>query len=355
MMNFYYYTGIIIDVFNLFFYWLEFKMSKVLLLSRKDVQSVLNMKDTIEVMKSAFSELSEGTAVLPQRIVIPATQQSGISLYMPAFLPKTGSMAVKVVTVYKKNPEKHGLPTTLGKVLLQDIDTGDVICIMDGGYLTAMRTGAVSGCATGYLAKKDAETVALFGAGVQGETQLWATCEARPNLKLCKVFDLRKDIEEEFTKRVKMFSDISIEFVDTAEAAVKNSDIILTATTSPNPIFNGEWINPGTHISGVGSHSPNARELDTTTIQRAKVVCDQVSACLVEAGDIMIPIKEGAIAKDHLYGELGEIVSGKKRGRENDSEITVFKSVGLAIQDAATAKLVYDKACEQNIGTTAEI
>ena len=133
------------------------------------------------------------------------------------------------------------------------------------------------------------------------------------------------------------------------------STSLLTATTSPNPIFNGEWINPGTHISGVGSHSPNARELDTTTIQRAKVVCDQVSACLVEAGDIMIPIKEGAITKDHLYGELGEIVSGKKRGRETNSEITVFKSVGLAIQDAATAKLVYDKACEQNIGTTAEI
>jgi ornithine cyclodeaminase/alanine dehydrogenase len=330
-------------------------LSKVLLLSRKDVQSVLTMKDTIEVMKSAFSELSEGTALLPQRIVIPAKEQNGVSLYMPAFLPKTGSMAIKVVTVYKKNPEKYELPTTLGKVLLQDINTGDVICIMDGGFLTAMRTGAVSGCAVGYLAKKNAKIVTLFGAGVQGETQLWAACEARPGLEFCKVFDLRKDIEEEFTKRVRSFSDISIEFVESAEDAVKNADIILTATTSPTPIFKGEWLTPGVHISGIGSHSPNARELDTHTIKHAKVVCDQVSACLVEAGDIMIPIEEGAITQEHLYGELGEIVSGKKQGRESDSEITVFKSVGLAIQDAATAKLVYDKAREQNIGIEVEI
>lgn len=330
-------------------------MSKVLLLSKKDVQSVLTMKDTIDVMKSAFSELSKGTAFLPQRIVIPAKDQNGISLYMPAFLPKTGSMAIKVVTVYKKNPEKYGLPTTLGKVLLQDVNTGNVICIMDGGFLTAMRTGAVSGCAIGYLAKINAKIVTLFGAGVQGVTQLWAACEARPSLEICKVYDLRKDIEEEFTKKVRSFSDISIEFTETAEDAVKNSDIILTATTSPTPIFKGEWLSPGVHISGVGSHSPNARELDTYTIQRAKVVCDQVSACLVEAGDIMIPIEEGAITKDHLYGELGEIVTGKKKGRESDSEITVFKSVGLAIQDAAAAKLVYDKACEQNIGIEVEI
>jgi ornithine cyclodeaminase/alanine dehydrogenase len=330
-------------------------MSKVLLLSRKDVQSVLNMSDVIEVMRSAFSELSEGTAILPQRIVIPAKEQNGISLYMPAFLPNTESMAVKVVTVYKKNPEKYSLPTTLGKVLLQDINTGDVICIMDGGFLTAMRTGAVSGCAIDYLAKKTSKTVGLFGAGVQGETQLWAACEARPNLEVCKVYDLRKDIEEDFTKRVRNFSNISVEFVNTAEDAVKNSDIILTATTSPTPIFKGEWLKPGTHISGVGSHSPNTRELDTVTIQNAKVICDQVSACLVEAGDIKIPIEEGAITKGHLYGELGEIVSGKKKGREDDSEITVFKSVGLAIQDAATAKLVYDKARDQKIGITAEI
>ncbi|MFW9994394.1 MAG: ornithine cyclodeaminase family protein [Candidatus Odinarchaeota archaeon] len=331
-------------------------MGKVLLLPRKDVESVLTMKDTIEVMKSAFAELSEGTAILPQRIVIPAEEKHGLSLYMPAFLPKTGSLAVKVVTVFKKNPEKYGIPTTLGKVLLQDVDTGDVICIMDGGYLTAMRTGAVSGCAIGYLAKKDAKTVGLFGTGVQGTTQLWAAYEARPSIEICKVFDLRKDVAGEFAKKMADKLKIKIEVANSAEETVKGSDIILTATTSPTPIFEGSWIEPGTHISGVGSHSPGARELDTEIIKRSKIVCDQVSACLAEAGDIIIPInEEKAITEDHIYGELGEIVSGKKAGRENDTEITLFKSVGLAIQDAATAKIVYDKAKELNKGTTVEI
>ncbi|MHA2295167.1 MAG: ornithine cyclodeaminase family protein [Candidatus Hodarchaeales archaeon] len=330
-------------------------MGEVLILSRKDVESVLNMKDTIEVMKSAFSELSEGTAILPQRIVIPAEEQKGLSLYMPAFLPKTGSLAVKVVTVFKKNPEKYDLPTTLGKVLLQDINTGDVICIMDGGYLTAMRTGAVSGCAIEYLAKKDAKIVGLFGTGVQGQTQLWAACEARPSIELCKVYDLRKEVAIEFANKMSEKLKITIEVAGSAEETIKGSDIILTATTSPDPIFKGEWLEPGTHVSGVGSHSPGTRELDTETIKRAKIVCDQVSACLTEAGDIIIPIDEEAIAKDDIYGELGEVVSGKKAGRENDTEITLFKSVGLAIQDAATAKIVYNKAREINKGITIKI
>jgi len=143
-------------------------MGNVLLLSRKDVESVLEMKDTIEAMRSAFSQLSDGSAVLPQRIVI--STKKGLSLYMPAYLPQSESLAVKVVTVFKDNPKSYNLPTTLGKVLLQDVNTGDVICIMDGGYLTAMRTGAVSGCAIDYLAKEKAETVGLFGTGVQGMT-----------------------------------------------------------------------------------------------------------------------------------------------------------------------------------------
>ena len=329
-------------------------MSNVLILARKDVESVLNMKDTIEVMKAAFKELSEGTAILPQRIVIPA--EDGVSLYMPAFLPQTRSMAVKVVTVFKNNPKKFNMPTTLGKVLLQDIETGDVVCIMDGGYLTAMRTGAVSGCAIDYLAKTDAKCVGLFGTGVQGATQLWAAYETRPSVETCMVYDIRKDIAEDFINKMSVKIKIpNFEVAKSAEEAVKGSDIILTATTSPNPVFRGEWLEPGVHISGIGSHTPGTRELDTETIQKAKVVCDQVSACLAEAGDLIIPINEGAITKEHIHAELGEIVSGKKAGRESESEITVFKSVGLAIQDAATAKLVYDKARKMKKGIEVEI
>jgi ornithine cyclodeaminase/alanine dehydrogenase len=311
------------------------------------------MKDTIKAMKTAFSQLSEGTAILPQRIVI--SSKKGLSLYMPAHLPQSKSLAIKVVTVFKGNPKSYNLPTTLGKVLLQDINTGDVICIMDGGYLTAMRTGAVSGCAVEYLAKKDVKTVGLFGTGVQGMTQLWAACVARPSIKMGRVFDVRNDIAESFAQQMTEKLKIPIEVASSAEELIKNSEIILTATTSALPIFHGKWIQPGSHISGIGSHSPGTRELDSETILRSKVVCDQVSACLTEAGDIIIPITEGIVTKEHIYGELGEIITGKKVGRENDQEITLFKSVGLAIQDAATAKLVFDKATAENIGTMAEI
>jgi ornithine cyclodeaminase/alanine dehydrogenase len=274
---------------------------------------------------------------------------------MPAYLPKSESLAVKVVTVFKENPKSYNLPTTLGKVLLQDDNTGDVICIMDGGYLTAMRTGAVSGCAIEYLAKEKAETVGLFGTGVQGMTQLWAACVARPTIKKCKVYDVRKSVSEEFAQKMSKKLNIEVEVADSAEDTVKSADIILTATTSATPIFHGKWVKPGTHISGIGSHSPGTRELDGDTILNSKVICDQINACLSEAGDLIIPLNEGIIKKEHIYGELGEIISGKKPGRENNDEITVFKSVGLAIQDAAAAKLVYDKARKEEIGTTVEI
>ena len=330
-------------------------MSKILILSRKDVESIITMRDTIEVMKTAFAELTEGSAVLPQRISIFAEEQKGLSLYMPAFLPKIESLAVKVVTVFKENPTKFKLPTTLGKVLLQDIQTGDVICIMDGGYLTAMRTGAVSGCAIEYLARKDSKRASLFGAGAQGETQLIAACEARPNMEHCKVFDLRHHVAKAFAAKMSTKLNIAVEVAKSPEKAVRGSDIVLTATTSPDPLFKDEWLEAGVHISGVGSSTPETREIGTETVKRAKIVCDQVSACLAEAGDLIIPINQGVIKEDHIYAELGEIVNGKKAGRQNDSEITFFKSVGLAIQDAAAAKLVYDKARERDKGIEVEI
>lgn len=329
-------------------------MSRVLILSKADVESVLSMKETIAVMETAFRELSEGLAILPQRILIPT--ENGISLYMPAFLPQTRSLAVKIVTVFENNPEKYNLPTILGKVLLQDPETGDVLAIMDGSYLTAMRTGAVSGCAIKYLARKDIQSVGLFGTGVQGSTQLWAACVARPGVKHCKVYDVRKEAAEIFAQKMAgRLPNIDIEVVASSKEAIIGMDIVLTATTSPIPVFKGEWLDPGVHISAIGAYTPETREVDTETVQRAKVVCDEFHSCLDEAGDLIIPMKEGVITKEHFHAELGEIISGKKPGRENESEITLFKSVGLAIQDAATAKLVYDKAREMNKGIEVEI
>jgi alanine dehydrogenase len=323
-----------------------------LVLTRNDVISLLSMKECMDVVEKAFSELARGTAVLPLRINI--TPPDGLSLYMPAYLKEMKALACKVVTVYKNNPAKFNLPTTIGKLLLQNPETGEVICIMDAGYLTAVRTGAASGVATKYLARKnDKQVVGIFGAGVQARMQLWAVAEAR-KLSKAVVYDISGKAMDNFADE--MSSKLELEIVKASSPdEVLNSDIICTATSSPTPLFDGSKVKEGTHINGIGSHTPNARELDSEIIKRSKFIGDSRTACFNEAGDIMIPIKEGIITESHFYAELGEIVTLKKEGRINDKEITLFKSNGLAIQDVAAAKLVYDRAIEKGVGKNIEL
>ncbi len=323
-----------------------------LILNKTDVASVLDMKDCMVAVENAFTELSGGTAVLPLRIGITPTD--GLSLYMPAYLKKMEALACKVVTVYKNNPLKHNLPTTIGKVLLQDPATGDVICIMNGGYLTAVRTGAASGVATKYLARNETKQVAaILGAGVQAKMQLWAVCEAR-NITKAFVYDISESSADAFIAEMSKKLNLEIIKAKTAEEILQ-ADIICTATSSPSPLFDGNKLREGTHINGIGSHTPAARELDSATIRRSKFVGDSREACFMEAGDLIIPVNAGEIPESHFYAELGEIVTGQKQGRMNDKEITLFKSNGLAIQDAATALLVYKKALDAGIGIHVEI
>lgn len=323
-----------------------------LILNRKDVMSVLDMKDCMDIVEKAFAELSNGTAVLPLRIGI--TPPDGLALYMPAYLKEMKALACKVVTVYKNNPSKHNMPTTIGKVLLQDPETGDVICIMDGGYLTAVRTGAASGVATKYLANDKTNLVAgIYGAGVQAKMQLWAVSVAR-KLSKALVYDVSDEAAGKFAEEMSQKLGIPVEKVSSSDAILE-ADIICAATSSNTPLFDGNKIKAGTHINGIGSHTPNARELDTAIIKRAKFIGDSKEACFKEAGDILIPISEGAITESHFYAELGELITGKKQGRINESEITIFKSNGLAIQDTATAMLVYQKAIKAGIGVKVEI
>lgn len=323
-----------------------------LLLNRNDVISLLEMKGCMDVVEKAFAELANGTAVLPLRnSIFPS---DGLALYMPAYLKEMKALACKVVTVYKNNPAKYNIPTTIGKLMLQNPDTGEVICIMDAGYLTAVRTGAASGVATKYLARKgDNMAAGIFGAGVQAKMQLWAVAHAR-KLSAAYVYDLNFAAIDKFVNEMSTKLDIDIIAASSPEELLK-AEIICTATSSSVPIFDGSKIKPGTHINGIGSHTPNARELDETIIKRSKFIGDSKTACLNEAGDIMIPIKDKVIDESHFYAELGEIITCRKPGRENDNEITLFKSNGLAIQDAAAAKLVYDMAVEEGIGTEVEI
>jgi ornithine cyclodeaminase/alanine dehydrogenase len=318
-----------------------------LILNREDVVSLLDMKDCMNAVEKAFAELARGTAVLPLRINI--TPPDGLALYMPAYLKEMNALACKVVTVYKNNPSKFKLPTTIGKLMLQNPETGEVICIMDAGYLTAVRTGAASGVATKYLARKaSAMTAGIFGAGVQANMQLWAVSEAR-ELSKAYVYDISKEAMDKFASE--MEASLKLEIIKaSAPDELLGADIICTASSSPMPVFDGKKVKEGTHINGIGSHTPGARELDTKIIKRSKFIGDSRTACFNEAGDIMIPLKEGAISESHFHAELGEVITGKKQGRENDKEITLFKSNGLAIQDAAAAKLVYDKAIEKGVG-----
>ncbi len=323
-----------------------------LILTRQNVMQVLNMKDCINVVEQAFLESNQGTAVLPLRTAI--TPPDGLSLYMPAYLKKMGALACKVVTVYKDNPKKQNLPTTIGKVLLQNPASGEVICIMDGGYLTAVRTGAASGVATKYLARSDKNQIAgIFGAGVQAQMQLEAVCAVRDITKAI-VYDISDEAINKFINELSKKLKIKIVRAKNADEVLL-ADIICTATSSPTPIFDGAKVQEGTHINGIGSHTPNARELDTTIMIRSKFIGDSNEACLKEAGDFIIPLQNGDIDESHFYADLGEIVAGAKPGREDDSEITIFKSNGLAIQDAATAKLVYDKALKAGIGQNIEL
>ena len=323
-----------------------------LLLTRDNVMTVLDMSGCMEVVEKAFAELARGTAVLPLRINI--TPPDGLALYMPAYLKEMGALACKVVTIYKKNPELFGMPTTIGKVLLQNPETGEVICIMDGGYLTAVRTGAASGVATKYMAREGkGMTAGIFGAGVQAKMQLWAVAVAREISKTV-VYDVSDEAATGFVSEMAGKLDLDIRKADSPDEVLA-ADIVCTATSSPTPIFDGRKVRPGTHINGIGSHTPKARELDTETIRRSRLVGDSREACFKEAGDIMIPLSEGAITESHFHAELGEVIVGKKSGRESDKEITLFKSNGLAIQDAATAKLVYDKAIAEGVGTDVKI
>lgn len=318
-------------------------------LNRNDVESVLGMEAALTAVENAFRELCLGNAVLPERVGFAGDGGGGAA--MPAYIGgDVNALGIKVVTLFIGNAQK-GLPVVQGTFLLLHPQTGERLAVMDAGYLTAVRTGAVSGVATKYLAREDAHVLTVFGAGIQARTQVEAICLVRPIDRVI-IVDKNPAAAEAFVAEMGPKLGVALEVAADRQTAVANADIIVTATTAHQPVFAGEWLKPGVHINGIGSHHPTARELDTTTIQRSKVVVDNMNACLTEAGDIIMPIEENAITQAHIYAQLGEIITGQKPGRERQNEITLFKSVGLAIQDVAVAKEVYQLAQETGIGQT---
>jgi ornithine cyclodeaminase/alanine dehydrogenase len=322
-----------------------------LLLDRKTIEGLLNMNDAIGLLEAAFGELVNGTAVMPQRTAVPDPEHNGWYAFMPAQLKGMGALGIKAVTVYKDNPSKHNLPSTLATIILLDGETGKTISVMDGGFITAVRTGAVSGLATKYMARSNARVAGVLGTGVQARFQLIGMAAAR-KLDGMRVFSMDpKEVQQAFAKSVSEQAGVPVELASSTQDLVQSVDILALATTASRPIIDGDWFQPGLHVNAIGSHAVGVRELDTKSVVRSKIICDSVSACLAEAGDIQIPLEEGAITESHLFGELGELVTGTKKGRANDQEITLFKSVGLSIQDISTAYHVYQKALEKGVGT----
>jgi ornithine cyclodeaminase/alanine dehydrogenase len=324
---------------------------KTLLLSRKDIESFFTMKMCMEAVENAFAGLAQGAANMPQRTPIPLPEKSGLALFMPAHIKNLHALGAKVVTVYHENVRKHNLPAVLGTILLLDEDTGFPVAIMDGGFLTAMRTGASSGVATRHMARRDAKVGMIFGTGVQAFTQVLAIHEARPLTKLLAWSVDPEDKRRAFADQITSKTAVPVELVSDPAAAARQADVIVLATSAAEPIVHGDWFRPGTHINGIGSHTPKMRELDTLTVQRSRVVCDLIEACKAEAGDFIIPAASGDWSWEKVAGSLGDVVLGRVPGRTSPEDITLFKSVGLAIQDVSAARAVFDEAVRLGAGT----
>ena len=324
-------------------------------LSRSDVQRALPMKQAIGIVRDAFAQLSTNQATVPLRVPISVEKYDGVTLFMPAYLNASDALAVKIVSVYNQNPAR-GLPLIHALVVVIDAATGKPLATMEGGYLTALRTGAASGAATELLARPDAHVAAIFGAGVQGHTQLLAVAAVR-QLQKVVVFDAARERAESFVQEMRgqpgVPADLGV--AATPAEAVKQADIICTATTSTRPIFSGADVKPGTHINAIGAYTPQMQEIDEVTMRACKIVIDSRSGALVEAGDLIIALQKGAIKESDIYAEIGEIAAGKKPGREKPDEITLFKSVGNAVQDASVARAIYDVAQREKLGVEIEI
>ncbi|MDP6558765.1 MAG: ornithine cyclodeaminase family protein, partial [Candidatus Binatia bacterium] len=298
-------------------------------------------------------QYSAGKTVMPVRLVVPLPQIKGRLTSMPAYLSEGHALGMKVVTYFENNP-KQGLPAILATMALYSPETGKLVCLMDGSTITGVRTACASAVATKALAKTDTPTLGILGAGVQARTHIRALRQVR-SITRVKIFSPSGESAQRLIEELAGETDLHLAAVRTAREAVQDVDLLVTASTAKEPILDAAWLKPGVHINAVGSHRPDIREIDAATIMGSKVVVDSREATKNECGDILLAIKEGTIIEDPIHAEIGEVLAGTRPGRESPSEITLYKSVGIAIQDVATARLVYERAIEKKVGTQVEM
>ena len=309
----------------------------MIFLNRDQINDLISMEEAIRAMGTAFAQLSNGEAVVPPRLSLDIPDKNATSLVMPAYATGSPYYTVKIVSVNYSNPDK-GLPLIHGIVQVFDAENGKHIANLDGASITAIRTGAASGLATDLLAKENANVCAVFGTGVQAASHIEAVLEVRPIEKIM-VFSRSKPSAEKFCST--LANQVQCEIGE--KESLLEADIVCTTTPAQSPLFETDEIKPGCHLNVVGSHQPSFREVPTGLVARSKIIVDKREACEQEAGDLIIPVQEGSWSFEQVHGELGQVVSGDIIARESENEITLFKSVGNAIQDHAMAHLIMEK------------
>jgi alanine dehydrogenase len=323
----------------------------VLILSESDVASSLSMADGVRVVEQAFAQHASGGHVVMPRTSADLPGNGGAFRVMSAILPELGFFGLKTLTGY---PGRRLPGETYFAVLLFSCETGALRAIMAGNRLTGVRTGAATAVAAKHLARPDARVLGILGAGVQARYQVAALLEVRP-INDIRIFDLDTAKAEHFAREIENVFAVSARAVARPRDAVAECDLVVTATAAKTPVFSADWVEPGTHISAVGANSPAKRELEPATFRDKKIVVDFRDQVLQEAGDLQEALRSGAIREDGIHAELGEVVTGSKTGRVDSSEITIFKSVGMATEDIATASFAYQQALAAGFGTRIEL
>lgn len=315
----------------------------------RQVERLITMREAIRVVESAFKEKGEGKVQMPPKVYVTLDEFEGDFRVMPGYLLSSHAAGVKIVNVHPNNPKKYNLPTVMATIVLLEPETGYPICMMDGTWLTAMRTGAGSGVATKYLAKEGQVSVGIIGAGVQARTQLMAIAEVR-QISSAKVYDIAPESAKRFVKEMAKLVGGKLTSVGSVDEATSGVDVIVTATPAREPILFSRHVRPGIHINAIGADAPGKQELDTEILMRARVIVDDLEQAS-HSGEVQTCLRKGLFGRDHICAELGEIVAGKKNGRQSADEITVFDSTGLAIQDISVALAVYRNAIKTHVGT----
>lgn len=326
---------------------------EVRIINQKEVQELLSMEECMQVVRDAFITLARGEAINPLRPVMWLPEKIGALGMMPGYLGNVNAMGIKVVSVFPGN-EGTEYDSHQGAVMLYETEHGRLLGLIDASEITAIRTAAASGVATDELAKSDSSRLAILGSGVQARSHLAAMFAVRPITDV-RIWSRTRDHAQAFAERESQRHGRPIHVSESAEAAVEGADVICTVTSAEEPILAGSWLSDGTHINAVGSSVPFTRELDTDAVVRSRLFVDRIESTLNEAGDFLFPKKEGAIDDDHIQAEIGDILIGEHPGRESESEITLFKSLGLAVEDVAAAHWIYEKALEQGVGTSVEL